>query len=134
MRYQAVQGLNDFRLETRDWLENYCPQSMRTPVVDEIEKYCGGRRSSYFSEDQRAWVESMISKGWIAPTWPREYGGGGLTKEQEQVLKEELSAIKARSPIFSSMGLSMIGPAILEFGSEELKRQHLSKMIRGEIR
>ena len=64
----------------------------------------------------------------------QEYGGGGLSKEQEQVLKEELSAIKARSPIFSSMGLSMIGPAILEFGSEKLKREHLPKMIRGEIR
>ena len=106
-----MQDLNDFRLETRKWLEDHCPQSMRTPVVQEKEKYCGGRRSSYFSNDQRAWVQSMISKGWIAPTWPREYGGGGLAKEQEQVLKEELSAIKARSPIFSSMGLSMIGPA-----------------------
>ncbi len=129
-----MHDLNTFRLETRDWLENHCPQSMRTPVVEEKEKYCGGRRSSYYSDDQRAWVESMISKGWVAPTWPREYGGGGLSKEQEQVLKEELSAIKARSPIFSSMGLSMIGPAILEFGSEELKREHLPKMIRGEIR
>ena len=134
VRDKDVHNLNDFRLETRDWLENHCPQSMRTPVVEEKEKYCGGRRSSYYSDDQRAWVESMISKGWVAPTWPREYGGGGLSKEQEQVLKEELSAIKARSPIFSSMGLSMIGPAILEFGSEKLKREHLPKMIRGEIR
>ena len=134
VRDKDVHDLNDFRLETRDWLENHCPQSMRTPVVEEKEKYCGGRRSSYYSDDQRAWVESMISKGWVAPTWPCEYGGGGLSKEQEQVLKEELSAIKARSPIFSSMGLSMIGPAILEFGSEKLKREHLPKMIRGEIR
>ena len=91
VRDKDVHDLNDFRLETRDWLENHCPQSMRTPVVEDKEKYCGGRRSSYYSDDQRAWVESMISKGWVAPTWPCEYGGGGLSKEQEQVLKEDAS-------------------------------------------
>ena len=79
------------------------------------------------------WLERMASRGWTAPSWPREYGGGGLGREHSKILKEELARIHARPPLMS-FGISMLGPALLKFGSEELKQQHLPPIIRGEIR
>ncbi len=75
----------------------------------------------------------MAARGWTAPEWPSEYGGGGLSQQEHKVLREEMARINARPPL-SSFGIWMIGPAILKFGSEELKRQHLPPIIRGEIR
>jgi alkylation response protein AidB-like acyl-CoA dehydrogenase len=74
----------------------------------------------------------MAEKGWTAPAWPKEYGGGGLNQEESSILGEELRAINAR-PAHTGMGLSMIGPALLEYGTEEQKLEHLPKIIRGEI-
>ena len=82
----------------------------------------GGRKAK-LGEDQRAWLDRMASKGWTAPTWPKEYGGGGLSVEEHQVLVEEMRRINARSPL-AGHGLTMIGPAILEFGTEEQCREH----------
>jgi acyl-CoA dehydrogenase len=75
----------------------------------------------------------MAARGWTAPSWPHEYGGGGLGREQSKILKEELARIHARPPLMS-FGISMLGPALLKFGSEELKQQHLPPIVRGEIR
>jgi acyl-CoA dehydrogenase len=75
----------------------------------------------------------MVDQGWTAPTWPTEYGGGGLDRERAKVLKEELARIEARPPL-ESFGISMLGPALLKFGTEELKQQHLPPIVRGEIR
>ncbi len=75
----------------------------------------------------------MRDKGWICPEWPAAYGGGGLSAEQAKVIKEEMKAIKARTPLFS-LGIWMLGPALLEFGNEDQKQQHLRAIINGEIR
>ncbi len=106
---------------------------MRSPLRSEAEACWGGRNFQFQSEDQRLWLERMAERGWTAPTWPREYGGGGLDREQNKILKEELARIHARPPLFS-FGISMLGPALLKFGSEELKQQHLPPIVRGEIR
>lgn len=121
-----------FRQETRTWLAANCPASMRSymPVG---ETCSGGRHFQFISDDQKVWMQRMAERGWTAPTWPTEYGGGGLTKQHAKILHDELNAITARSPL-TSMGLSMIGPALLEFGSEELKQQHLPAIVRGDIR
>ena len=125
-------NLSLFRESTRSWLADNCPKSMREPMLE--KDICrGGRNHIFQSNDQKIWLERMASKGWTAPTWPTEFGGAGLCKEQARVLREELIAIEARPPV-SGMGISMIGPAILEFGSETLKKQHLPAMARGEIR
>ena len=125
-------NLSLFRESTRSWLADNCPKSMREPMLE--KDICrGGRNHIFQSNDQKIWLERMASKGWTAPTWPTEFGGAGLCKEQAKVLREELIAIEARPPV-SGMGISMIGPAILEFGSETLKKQHLPAMARGEIR
>tara|TARA_R110001606_G_scaffold91128_3_gene203503 strand:+ start:14796 stop:15974 length:1179 start_codon:yes stop_codon:yes gene_type:complete len=128
-----VTDLDAFRQEVRTWLEENCPKSMRTPFSADNDQCWGGRDFKFKSDEQRQWLERMADKGWTAPDWPKEYGGGGLSREEHKVLREELSRIQAR-PALSSFGVWMIGPAILKFGSEELKRQHLPKMVRGEIR
>ena len=129
---RKLQNLDRFRAETREWLEANCPASMRTPMGDN-ERCWGGRKWEFQSEDQRLWLERMAERGWTAPTWPKEYGGGGLSKDENKILQAEMAAINARSPL-SSFGIWMIGPAILEFGSEALKQQHLPPIVRGEIR
>ncbi len=135
---ELLQGDNtvsetEFRTEVREWLEDNCPQSMRNPYASEVDICWGGRNFEFQSEDQRVWLEKMGAKGWTAPTWPAAYGGGGLNGEQAAVLRSELKRISAR-PALESFGISMLGPALLKFGTEELKQQHLPKICRGEIR
>jgi len=122
-----------FREEVRQWLEQNCPAQMRTPMQSEADVCWGGREVEFQSDAQEQWLRNMAGRGWTAPTWPVEYGGGGLNRAEAKVLQEELQRITARSPLYS-FGISMIGPAILKYGSEELKRQHLPPIVRGEIR
>lgn len=126
-------NIESFRQETRDWLQANCPPSMRRPMRSEAEACWGGRNFTFQSEDQRLWLQRMGEKGWTAPTWPQACGGGGLDREQAKVLKQEMERIGAR-PALYSFGISMLGPALLKFGSEQLKRQHLPPIVRGEIR
>jgi acyl-CoA dehydrogenase len=125
--------LEDFRAETRAWLEENCPQSMRSPFSSDKDVCWGGRKFEFQSEDQRLWLERMAERGWTAPDWPTEYGGGGLSRPEHKVLLEEMARIQARPPLHS-FGVWMIGPALLKFGSEALKQQHLPPIVRGEIR
>lgn len=105
---------------------------MRTPMVtDEI--VWGGRDAVFRNPESKIWLDRMAARGWTCPTWPDEYGGGGLSKEANLVLSEELRRIGAR-PALSSFGISMLGPVLLEYGSHEQKQEHLPKIIRGEIR
>ena len=122
-----------FRRETRDWLEANCPESMRQPYNYEADACWGGRNCEFQSEDQKTWLQRMASRGWTVPTWPKKYGGGGLDPAQAKILKQELARINARPPL-ESFGISMLGPPLLKFGSEELKLQHLPPIARGEIR
>lgn len=75
----------------------------------------------------------MAAKGWTAPEWPTKYGGGGLSRQEHMILQEEMARLKCRSPL-SSFGIWMLGPALLEFASEEQKLEHLPKITKGEIR
>ena len=107
-----MSSLDSFRQETREWLEENCPQSMRSPMTNVENDQCwGGRKWTFKSEDQKLWMERMGAKGWTAPDWPKEYGGGGLNKEEHKVLKSELGRIRARSPL-DSFGIWMIVPAL----------------------
>ncbi|MCC5980731.1 MAG: acyl-CoA dehydrogenase family protein [Oceanicaulis sp.] len=126
-------SLETFRTETRAWLEANCPPAMRVPAKGEADICWGGKNWTFASDDQRIWLERMVERGWTVPTWPKEYGGGGLSKEEAFILKEEMKAIRARSPL-DSFGIWMLGPALLKYGNEEQKREHLPKIARGEIR
>ncbi len=127
-----MSDLNAFREETRAWLEDNCPASMRTPTP-ENEVVWGGRKQEWVNPDSKVWMERMAERGWTVPQWPTEYGGGGLSIDQDKILQEELRRINARSPL-QSFGIWMLGPALLEFASEEQKRHYLPQITRGEIR
>ncbi len=124
--------IDDFRANTRAWLEDNCPASMRTPMVD-AEIVSGGQKNRSTNPDSYVWLERMHAQGWTVPNWPKEYGGADLTVEQYMVLLEEMASINARVPL-AGMGVTMIGPTLLEYGTDEQKVQHLPKIASGEIR
>ena len=111
----------------KDWLETNCPPEMRKPG----DVCWGGRNPQFSHPDQEIWLERMGDKGWTCPTWPAEYGGGGLSKDENKILQEEMSAIGARSPL-GSFGIWMLGPALLEFATEEQKKEHLPGIVKGK--
>jgi len=125
--------LDAFRQETREWLEANCPNSMREPVRSFEDYYMGGRRPEIAHPDQKTWCDRMAGRGWTVPHWPKEYGGGGLAGDELRVLKEEMARINARKPL-DSFGISMLGPALLHFGTEGQKQRFLNEIARGEIR
>lgn len=126
-------NLDDFRAEVRTWLEANCPAEMRTPIEGDWDVCWGGRNFKFESDAQKVWLDRMAAKGWTVPTWPKEYGGAGLTRVEEKVVLSEMRRIKARSPL-TSFGIWMLGPALLKFGNDSQKAEHLPKIARGEIR
>jgi acyl-CoA dehydrogenase len=127
-----MSDLEIFRSETRAWLEASCPPSMREPVRGEDDIVWGGRKAK-LSPDQKTWLDAMASRGWTVPDWPQAYGGGGLSPEETKVLKQEMARLGCRNPL-NSFGISMLGPAMLKYGTEEQKRRFLPPIARGEIR
>jgi len=128
-----MNDLDTFRSETRAWLEANCPPEMREPMRSDKDAVWGGRDQSMLSPAQKQWMDAMGAKGWTVPDWPKEYGGGGLSPAETKILREEMAAIHARNPL-NSFGISMLGPALLKYGTEEQKLEHLPKIARGEIR
>lgn len=123
-------GLEEFRTEARAWLEENFPASLRgkpgvAAALMEGEKPEG---------DVLLWMQRIGEKGWGTPTWPTEYGGGGLSGQQARVLQQEMAKIGAFNPLTFGMGVTMVGPTILDYGTEEQKRKHIPPIVRGEIR
>jgi acyl-CoA dehydrogenase len=124
--------LESFREDTRKWLVAHAPESMRTPAKT-VDELCWGGKKVAYPEDVKRWLDANVERGFTAPTWPREYGGGGLSKAEAKILSEEMAALSLRPPLFG-FGLAMIGPLLLQEGSDELKKEHLPPIVRGEIR
>jgi alkylation response protein AidB-like acyl-CoA dehydrogenase len=122
-----VSEATEFRTEVAGWLAENCPEGARG-----TGQIATGSTKVTLEPDVALWLERMAQRGWTVPTWPTEYGGGGLTPAQAKILFEEMSKIKARSPLMG-MGTSMIGPTLLEYGSEEQKQRHIPKIARGEV-
>jgi alkylation response protein AidB-like acyl-CoA dehydrogenase len=126
--------LDAFAAEVRDALAAMYPAELREKdAPTDPEAVWGGRAFQGSDDPQIVWMRRMAEKGWTAPTWPKEYGGGGLSPAQARVLERELAAGRYRSPL-ASFGIWMLGPVLLEYANEEQKREHLPKIIRGEIR
>jgi acyl-CoA dehydrogenase len=125
--------IEGFRAETRAWLQANCPAEMRLAVAGEDDICWGGRRGVFACDAQRVWLERMAERGWTVPTWPREYGGAGLSADEAKVLAQEMRWLECRVPL-ASFGIWMLGPALLKFGTEAQKLEHLPKIARGEIR
>lgn len=127
-----MDNIESFRQEVRNWLETNCPESMRSPAGED-EMVWSGRNVAFQSDDQKLWFERMRDKGWFTPDWPSSYDGGGLDRKQTRILEQEMQRINCRQPQIN-LGIWMLGPVLLEFGTEEQKQAHLPPMARGEIR
>ncbi|HEU0195793.1 MAG TPA: acyl-CoA dehydrogenase family protein [Nevskiaceae bacterium] len=125
--------LEEFRTQTRAWLQANCPEEMRQPERTLADHCWGGRRWKFQSDAQRLWMDRMVAKGWTAPKWPICYGGDGLSREQAAVLAEEMKRIGARAPV-ANFGHWFLGPALLRFGSAAIKQKFLPPICRGETR
>ena len=128
-----MENLDTFRQDTRNWLEANCPEDMRQPMRSDEDQCWGGRNWVFKSEGQKLWLERMAEKGWTAPRWPAESGGGGLSGSEAKILGEEMARIGARRPL-SRFGLDMLGPALLLYATEEQKQQYIPDIINGNIR
>ena len=120
--------IDDFRTETRAWLEDNCPTGARGPGPIST----GATSIAINHEDTQLWLDRMIEKGWTAPVWPTEYGGGGLSTNEYMTLIQEMRRIDARAPL-GGMGVSLIGPTLLEYGTDEQKERHIPRIVRGEV-
>ena len=127
-----MQDTENFRAETRAWLEANCPASMRQPLTQE-QIVWSGSQVKFANDDQRVRFERMRDRGWFAPDWPAELGGGGLTPKQVRIVEEEMLRLGCRPPQFN-LGVWMLGPVLLELGTEEQKREHLPPMTQGRMR
>jgi len=127
-----MSDLEAFRRETREWLAQNAPAIAREPVPS-TEDLCWGGRKVTYDPGVKQWLDVMASRGWTAPMWPKEYGGGGLNKHEARVLGQEMASLGLRPPLIG-FGLSMIGPLLLQEGSEDLKKTHLPPIVRGEVR
>lgn len=119
--------IESFRAEARDWLEENCPPGARRPGMVPT----GSTKIRIEDADTLAWLERMAERGWTTPTWPVEYGGGGLSNDEYVVLIQEMRRINARAPL-AGMGTSLIGPTLLEYGTDDQKQRHLPPIVRGE--
>jgi len=125
--------LEGFRAELRDWLERSAPQSLIGAPGTELDGTWGGRRARHPDPARKQWLDACAERGFTAPEWPRAYGGGGLSREEARLLRQELARLRLPPPLIG-FGLTMIGPVLLQFGNEEQKREHLPPICRGEIR
>ncbi len=119
--------IDDFRSEVAGWLKENCPDGARGPG-----QISNGSSKITLEPDVALWLERCVERGFTVPTWPKEYGGGGLSPQYAKVLYEEMGTISARVPL-TGMGISMIGPTLLEYGTDEQKARHVPKIARGEM-
>ena len=112
----------EFRAEIRSWLEANLP-------ADWGQREMTGEEKAEFS---KAWNEKLFEGGWICASWPKEYGGKGLSTIQNVVLNEEFARVGApmRGDFF---GDTLVGPTILQWGTEEQKQQFLPGILKGQI-
>jgi alkylation response protein AidB-like acyl-CoA dehydrogenase len=122
--------LDAFRAQTRAWLEANFPASLRRDASAVVNAEATG---AALEGDAALWQQRMGEAGLGTPTWPKAYGGAGLSRAEAKVLAEEMAAIGAPNPI-GGMGVIMFGPTLLEYGNEDQLAQHIPPIVRGDLR
>lgn len=119
-------NIQKFKQDAIDWLEANCPAELRggEPVT------YGGSKIEV-DASAKDYFDAMVERGWTVPHWPVEYGGAGLDAAAHQALREAMAQVGAPAAL-RGPGIMMIGPTLLEFGTEEQKQRHLPKIARGE--
>jgi alkylation response protein AidB-like acyl-CoA dehydrogenase len=110
-----------FRREVRRWIQDAMPPALRRKAEG---------AGHYEHEEQMEWHRILHAKGWIAPHWPKEYGGTGWDIAQRHIFGEEL--IRANAPQLSPFGLGMVGPLLIQYGTAEQRKRFLPKILSGE--
>lgn len=126
-----AENFEAFREEARSWLADNFPSSLSGRSGELV----GGEFLASGNGDLADWCKRLGEKGWATPTWPSEYGGGGLSQLEAGILKEEMNAVGAFNPLIvkAGMGITMVGPTILEYGTEKQKQKHIPPICRGEV-
>ncbi len=122
-----------FRQQIRAFIDQHAPDELRGTRQGRFDGPWGGRTAVFGSEVQRRWYELCLAQGLTAPTWPKDFGGAALSKEHARVFEEELAHAKLPPPLVG-FGLTMIGPTLLDYGTEAQKQEHIPPIVRGEIR
>ena len=122
--------LEAFRAEAKEWLEANFPKSLGKDVAAQTAAIMSPEAPT---GDHALWKERMGAKGWGVPTWPKAYGGGGLSAAEARVLAQEMAKIGAVNPI-GGMGVGMFGPTLLEYGTEEQKQKYIPDIATGKVR
>jgi alkylation response protein AidB-like acyl-CoA dehydrogenase len=123
-------AIEAFQAEAAAWIAENFPPSLRGRGGDALALAEGGAAEG----DMLLWRQRMGAKGWGTPTWPAQYGGGGLTGAQARILAKEMAKAGAFNPLTFGMGVTMIGPTILDYGTEAQKQTHIPPIVRGEAR
>ena len=110
-----------FREEVRTFIAENLPQEIRD----------ANQRGAHVSKELAVkWQKILHTRGWVAPNWPAEYGGPGWSSMQKHIFAEEYQA--ADCPPVSGFGVTMVGPVIYTYGSDEQKKQHLPNILSGD--
>jgi alkylation response protein AidB-like acyl-CoA dehydrogenase len=110
-----------FRQEVREWVADAMPAEMRRKA---------DANAAFEHDENLQWHRILHEKGWVAPHWPVEHGGTGWDMARRFLFQEEL--VRANAPELSPFGLGMVGPLLIQYGSEEQQRRFLPKILSGE--
>ncbi|KAF0179525.1 MAG: acyl-CoA dehydrogenase family protein [Hyphomonadaceae bacterium] len=113
-----------FRDEVRDWIAKNFDAETKTMQAQSKNGYLD-------KETMVRWQKKLYERGWVAPDWPVEHGGPGFTPTQRYIFNMEMSA--AGTPTLSPMGLKMVAPVIMKFGTDEQKAQHLPAILKSDV-
>ena len=121
MNFEYSEKEENFRLEVKEWLNQTLPKSLS----EKVKKY-----QRLTKEDYEIFMKNLSAKGWLAWHWPVEYGGTGWNAIEKHIFEEEI--IKASAPRIIPFGVNMLGPVLIEFGSEEQKKYYLPRILNNE--
>ncbi|MGA2953191.1 MAG: acyl-CoA dehydrogenase family protein [Caulobacteraceae bacterium] len=112
-----------FQREVRDFLSKALTHGLREAAR---------RSTSVFTDPKHSlpWQKLLHARGWVAPSWPKDYGGAGWTEMQRHIFATECA--RAGAPSLAPMGLRMVGPCIIVFGSPEQKAFYLPRILSGD--
>jgi alkylation response protein AidB-like acyl-CoA dehydrogenase len=127
MTVAADADLETFRSEAREWIAANFPPALKGQAG------LAAAEVRVNTPDLVKWRKAIGEKGWATPTWPKQYGGGGLSAAETKVLQQEMHKAGAFNPLLFGMGITMIGPTIMDYGTEAQKQKHLPPIIRGEV-
>ena len=121
MNFEYSEKEENFRKEVKDWLNETLPKSLS----EKVRKY-----QRLTKEDYELFMNNLTAKGWLAWHWPKEYGGTGWNAIEKHIFEEEI--IKASAPRIVPFGVNMLGPVLIEFGSDEQKNYYLPRILNNQ--